>query len=273
MNTIGPDIFKPLVYHYFPEPHASLFMGMLLGVPLKSTKNLYNDMKVVGLTHLIVLSGTNITILASIITSFTLHFGKRLSSLITILIIGIFVIFVGPQAPIVRAALMSICTLVANITGRKSISIYILLCSLIIIIMIWPDWLGTISLQLSYGASLGLIIFGRSSPLISEKKLRMWDNFILYLKEELRLSIAAQIFTAPIIFYYFRQISVIAPISNIVISWTIAPLMFMGMTTIILGSFHPIFGEIPAFLCYGLLTYIIGAADSLAKVPFIFFSF
>ncbi len=272
MSNIGPNIFWPLVNSYLPEPQASLFMGILLGVPLKGTKEIFRVMKIVGLTHLIVLSGSNITILSEMITTITKKIGKKISSVITVLTICFFVLFVGPQAPIIRAAFMSVLTLVANISGKKSISLYLLICSFIIIAIIWPLWVTTISLQLSYGATLGIILFGNSKT-VKKRKITFWGNVLNYISEELRLSIAAQIFTVPIIFIYFRQISTIAPISNILVSWSIAPLMFCGILSLMLGSIYWPLGFLPALVCYGLLTYIIQTMKIISSLPYIFLSF
>ncbi|MBI3366425.1 ComEC/Rec2 family competence protein [Candidatus Roizmanbacteria bacterium] len=255
-----PSIFTSLINSYLPEPHASLLNGILFGVNLKAGKIFYQELKIVGLLHLVVLSGMNITILASITGSLTQFFSKRTSILITILVIILFILFVGIQAPIIRAGFMGILTLVAIVYGRKNIAIYALLLSLIFIAVFWPRWLTTISLQLSYGATLGIILFGQTTS-----KNELW--------RELKTSLAAQVFTVPIIFIYFRQVSLVAPISNLLVAFTIYPLMIFGFATAILGKIHYLFGLIPSFVCYGLLQYMIFVIEKLSKLPFIFFDF
>ena len=158
---ISPSVFTSVIDSYLPEPHASLLNGIIFGVNLKTTKEFYQQLKVVGLLHLVVLSGINITLLSSIISSSTKFLSKSLSTLITILLIISFVVFVGPQAPIIRATFMGLLTHVAIITGRKNFTLYALFLSLIFILIFWPEWLKTISLQLSYGATLGIILFGQ----------------------------------------------------------------------------------------------------------------
>lgn len=255
-----PQIFTSVINSYLPEPHASLLNGILFGVNLKAGKIFYDQLKIVGLLHLVVLSGINITILASITGSLTQFLSKRVSILITILTIILFVLFVGFQAPIIRAGFMGILTLVAIVYGRKNIALYSLFLSLIFIAVFWPQWLTTISLQLSYGATLGIILFGQT---ISKNQL--W--------RELKTSLAAQIFTAPIIFIYFRQISLIAPLSNILVAPLIPPLMIFGFLTAILGKISFYLGLIPAYVCYGLLTYMIWVIEILSKMPFVFVQF
>lgn len=256
----GPSIFTSVINSYLPEPEASLLNGMIFGVSLKTTKEFYQQLKIVGLLHLVVLSGMNITLLAAMISSITKYFSKVISTVITILTIILFVIFVGPQAPIIRAAFMGILTHVAIITGRKNFVLYALFLSLIFIIIFWPSWLKTISLQLSYGATFGIILFGQTKS----------DNFVW---KNLRLTLAAQIFTVPIIFIYFKQISLISPLANLLVSEMIAPLMIFGFLTAFLGKISYFLGLIPSYICYGLLTYMVWVINTLAKIPFAYFAF
>jgi len=258
---LTPSIFTSVIDSYLPEPHASLLNGIIFGVNLRTTKEFYQQLKVVGLLHLVVLSGINITLLSAMISNVTKFLSKLVSTLITILIIILFVIFVGPQAPIIRAAFMGVLTHVAIITGRKNYTLYALFLSLLFILIFWPDWLKTISLQLSYGATLGLILFGQSQPN---------DNFII---KNLRLTLAAQVFTVPIIFFYFKQVSLISPLANLLVAETITPLMVFGFLTAFLGKISYFLGYIPSLISYGILSYLVWVIETLAKLSFTFVQF
>jgi competence protein ComEC len=257
---ITPSIFTSVINSYLPEPQASLLNGIVFGVSLKTTKEFYQQLKIVGLLHLVVLSGINITLLSAMISSLTKFLSKQLSTLITILIIIAFIVFVGPQAPIIRAGFMGLLTHVAIITGRKNYTLYALFLSLIFIIIFWPDWLRTVSLQLSYGATLGIILFGQS-----QSKGYFWKN--------IKLSLAAQVFTVPIIFIYFKQVSLISPLANLLVAETIPVLMIFGFLTAILGKISYFLGYIPSLLSYGILSYLVFVIETLAKIPYIFLQF
>src|SRR3989338_7261226 len=110
-----PSIFTSVINSYLPEPHASLLNGILFGVSLKASNSFYHQLKITGLLHIVVLSGMNITLLSAITAQITSYFGKWVSTLLTILIVIIFIIFVGPKAPIIRAGIMGILTLVSII--------------------------------------------------------------------------------------------------------------------------------------------------------------
>ena len=257
---LTPSIFTNVINSYLPEPEASLLNGIIFGVNLKTTKEFYQQLKIVGLLHLVVLSGINITLLAAMVSSVTKYFSKVISTLITILIIILFVIFVGPQAPIIRAAFMGILTHVAIITGRKNFTLYALFLSLIFVIIFWPSWLKTVSLQLSYGATLGIILFGQGKN----------NNWII---KNLRLTLAAQVFTVPIIFFYFKQISLISPLANLLVAETIPPLMVFGFLTAVLGKISYFLGLVPAYISYGILRYLVWVIETLAKIPYVFLQF
>lgn len=266
----SPVIFTQIINSYLPEPHASLLNGILFGIDLKTTKEFYQQLKMVGLLHIVVLSGTNLTILATIIGFLTQKFSRLISNLITIFLIIIFVIFVGVEAPIIRASIMSILTVVSFSFGRKNLALWGLFLSLIFIAFFWPDWLGTLSLHLSYGATLGIILFGQMK--IYQPK-NLWEKIKLQFKQNLIPSLAAQIFTVPIIFVNFKQISLIAPLSNLLVTPFIPSLMILGFLTAFLGKINYYFGLIFAFLSYGILTYIIFVINFLSKLPFIFIQF
>lgn len=270
MSLPDPSIFTSVINGYLPEPHASLLNGILFGINLKSGKTFYEELKIVGLLHLVVLSGINITMLASITGSLTNFLGKRMSILLTILIIILFILFVGPQAPIIRAGIMGILTFVATLYGRKNYALYAFFLSLIFIAIIWPSWLTTVSLQLSYGVTLGIILFGSFQERKSKKLSQIVKNTVM---KDLKPSLAAQFFTVPIIFIYFKQVSLVAPLSNLLVAWTIYPLMIFGFLTAILGKIHFVFGIIPSYICYGLLSYMVFIIDVLSRLPLVYFKF
>lgn len=266
MSMFSLENFTSVLNAYLPEPHASLLNGILFGVNLKTSKVFFEEIRQVGLLHLVVLSGTNITILSSIIGSLTKKFSKPISILINILIIILFTLFVGVKAPILRAAIMSIITLVAILYGKKSAALYSLFISFVLILLFKPAWIGTISLQLSYGASLGIILFG---TVYERKEGNFLEKIQSALWKELKPSLAAQIFTAPLIFFWFKQISFIAPISNVLVSFLIGPLMAFGFLASVLGSVHPYLGIVPAYICYGLLSYMIFVIKLLSRIPYV----
>lgn len=155
---------------------------------------------------------------------------------------------------------MGILTLVANIYGKRSWTLYSLFLSIIFIFAFRPEWIKTISFQLSYAATLGLIFFGQTRINNS-----LWKEF--------KTSLAAQVFTTPIIFIYFKQVSLISPVANVMVAGLISPLMILGFLTAFLGKINYYLGLIPAYICYGLLSYLVFVIETLSKLPFVFLQF
>lgn len=270
-----PDrsIFTNVINSYLPEPHASLLNGILFGVSLKTTPIFYQQLKMVGLLHMVVLSGINITILCSIVGRLTLFFSKQISILITILSIILFIIFVGPQAPIIRAGFMGVLTLVAVLIGRKSSSLWLLFLSLLpvsLLHLLYPKKITLLSTLLSYGATLGIILF---TPKKNFRPKNLWESFVAIINKELQPSLSAQIFTAPIIFIYFKQISLISPLSNLLTAPFIPPLMVFGFLTAILGKVHYLLGLPFSFVCLAILEYLVSVTKFLSQIPYVFIQF
>lgn len=259
--TFGPSVFTSVINGYLPEPHASLLNGILFGVSLNTTKDLYANLRVTGLLHIVVLSGMNITILASIIGLFTKVLPKFLSIGICLFCIVLFVLFVGAEPPIVRAGIMGILSLLAVVFGRKAVPLYLLFLSLVVTLLFSPDWITSISFQLSYAATFGIIVFASQTNRSRNRVKQAAMN-------ELRPSLSAQAFTAPLIFFYFRQISLVSPLANLLVAWAITPLMIFGFLTCVLGKINYFLGLIPSYISYGFLSYLLFVIDTLSRIPF-----
>lgn len=262
-----PQTLAALAEMYLPQPHAALLNGMLLGLPVNGYKDLYEKLKIVGLLHMVVLSGMNITIMTSIVMRIMGVFGRRAASLLSVLIIIFFIGFVSPQAPVVRAGFCSIFTIVALLVGRKAQPLYLLFLSAVFMGIFWPEWITSISFQLSYGATLGLLLFSATKQKeVQTFKAKIAQEF----KSEFRTSIAAQLFTAPLIFFHFKQLSLIAPLANVLVCFMVGPIMIVGFITVILGKISYMLGIVPAFIVFSMLDYVLWIVDMLAKMPFVF---
>jgi len=270
LYMINPTLFTSLINMYLPEPHASLLNGIIFGIPIRTAKSFYTQLKTVGLLHIVVLSGMNISILANLVGIATQSFGKKISVCIAIVTIILFICFVGPQPPIIRAGCMGILSYIAILSGRQYVALFGLFLSSVFIAIFYPQWITSLSFQLSAGATLGIILFGQTKEQKCQTKTK---QIIFGLYKEMRSSFAAQILTAPLIFITFKQVSFISIVSNLFVSWTIIPLMIFGFLTSVLGTINFYLGIPIAYLCYGLLSYFIFIVDTLSKIPFAFVQF
>lgn len=252
---LSPEQVSAIFSSYLPEPHASLVSGMVIGQPIPKTMGFYEEIKRVGLLHLVVLSGSNISILSAVSGSMLGFLPKKLALILQLCLIVLFVFFVGFQAPILRAAVMACCCNAALLYGRRSLSLYSVLLAVIFFAIWFPEMIPTLSFQLSFAASIGIILIGVPKPK---------DNLLV---RELRPTLAAQLFTAPIIWIAFSEFSTVAILANILVSWTVAPIMIIGL---ILVPLH----YLPLnFLAYSTSTLLLVLSDYMIQVISILSSF
>lgn len=260
-----------------PEPHAGLLTGLLFGTKASLPGLLYDALIRSGTIHVVALSGMNIAIMSRLVRGCLLWLvGRRISSLLTILLICWFVWFVGPSASIVRAAIMGVISLMAVLFGRQYWAIGSWVLAVTIMLLINVSWLGDISFQLSAFATLGIILFdkeesadaGRIASSDGTKHILMTHVIRRCIRDDLRLTLAAQVFTIPIILFHFHRISLIAPIANLAIGWVIAPLTGLGWVTVFLGWIALPLGQVVAWFDWLALEYIVRTIYLISSVPF-----
>lgn len=260
-----PNPFIPLLNSYLPEPQASLLNGVLFGTKANMPKSFYEALIATGTLHVIALSGINISIIINLIAKITLFTGRKLSSLLTIILIVGFVVFVGASPSIVRAAIMGSMSLFAVFFGRRDWGLLSLFLSGGMMLLIDFSLIRNISFQLSFLATFGIILANKKEE--CQKENRLFGQIIHWFKVNLRLTLAAQMFTLPIILYNFRRISLIAPVANLTTEWVMQPVMVLGFVTAFLGYiWHPL-GIISSWIVWVPLTYFITVIEWLAKVP------
>lgn len=285
--------FTSIINQLLPEPHAGLLNGILFGTKATLSKDFLDALITTGTLHIVALSGMNISILASIISTSLLRvFSRRIASLLTVGSIIGFVWFVGPSASVIRAAIMGCITLLAVVFGRQTWGLYSLFIAGGIMLMIHPAWIGDLSFQLSFLATLGIILFGGATEVassslrgvsdeaiskISERSPRFGIHRTLamtmhslysFLENDLRTTLAAQAFTIPLILLTFQRISLVSPLTNILIGWIIPPLTVLGMGTAIAGYIFLPLGQLFAWFAWVLLHYLILVIELTSRLPF-----
>lgn len=266
-----------LVGMLLPEPHAALLSGLLFGSKASFSPDLYAAMVKSGTLHIVALSGQNIAIMEDLIGVFLVPFvGKRRAAVCTIGLVIWFVWFVGPSASIVRAAIMGSIGVLAIVSGRQYWAVLSWMIAVGIMLIVRFSWITDISFQLSAGASLGIILFGKSPRLhamgagVSGRSLvsSLWSAVRVGCEENLRLTLAAQVLTVPIILLSFHRMSLISPIANLAIGWVIAPVTLLGWMTVFLGFFVLYAGQVIAWIDWVLLEYLIRTIRFMSQVPF-----
>lgn len=257
--------FIPILNSLLPEPHASLLNGILFGTKASMPNEFYQALVTTGTLHVIALSGMNITIMITLIAALTLFLGRRVSIILTIAFLVFFVLFVGPTPSVVRAAIMGCMSLTAVYFGRQDWGMLGLFLAAGIMLLTNFSLISNLSFQLSFLATFGIILAGRS---LKCQQGKGWLYKLYFpLKENLALTLSAQLFTLPVLFYNFHRISLISPVSNLLIGWTVQPVMVLGLVTAIAGSIWLPLGMIPAWFTWVPLCYFINVIQLLARIP------
>ena len=257
--------FVPVINSLLPEPQASLLNGILFGVRATIPRYLYQSLIDTGTLHIIALSGMNISILTVLTAKTTLFLGRRASSILTVSLIVLFITFVGPSPSVVRAAIMGSLSLVSIYFGRQNWALLSLILASGIMLIINFSLIKNISFQLSFLATLGILLAGKKLDRQHKKGLK--NRLISFFKDNFLLTLSAQIFTLPVILYNYRRLSLISPIANLSVEWVIQPIMVLGFITSIMGWVWQPLGIIPAWFTWVPLTYLISVVNLLAKIP------
>lgn len=245
-----------------PEPHASLGIGFIAGVRSSIPKEFQDELSRVGLTHIIAVSGYNLTILVLAISKL----GKRLSKyqrlVISLVLIMTFLLITGFSPSVVRAAVVCVISLACGFFGRKISPLNLILISAIITagfnpVYLWED----IGWWLSFLAFFGVLILAPALTGLFSKNKDLGIIAAIIIE-----SLSAQIMTAPLIAHVFGTLSVISLIANIlVIPW----IPFIMLLILIVGSLGIYSTSLAAYLSVVpriVLTCIIMIIEKLSNL-------
>lgn len=234
-----------------PEPHSLLASGLVVAGKGALDDNLEEQFKRVGLIHIVVLSGSNVTIIAEAITKSLSFLPKVIGAAGGIFGIIAFTIIAGTSATVVRSAVMSIIAVVGKTFGRPGSALRALIIAACGMVVLNPDIvLYDPSFQLSFTGTLGLIV-------LSEKieKWFLWVPERGGLHEIICGSIASQISITPMILHMSGIFSVVALLANILV----LPLLPLTMLAVFLTGWAGFIGQffsIPfSIVSYALLSY------------------
>jgi competence protein ComEC len=263
-----------VIYAIFPDPEASLMAGILLGIEGGIPDDLYQDFRDTGTSHVIAISGFNMAIVAGFLAFFfSRAFGPRWGAVAAILGVGLYTLLVGGGAGVVRAAIMAGLGLFAAQVGRRQTGLNSLAFVAAIMALVTPYVLWDISFQLSFMATLGLVLFAtplsdgfqsfasRRLPQETVQRIsRPVSEFVLF-------TLAAQAMTLPVVLYHFRQFSLVSLIANPLILPAQPPLMMLGGAAVLLGLPLRFLGQVIAYLAWPFPAYTIRVVESLAQLP------
>lgn len=261
-------------YKIFPDPEASLLSGILFGVDTGLPKKLQDAFKTTGTAHIIAISGFNIAIIAGLFFRFfkwTLK-NERLGAIFAVIFVFLYAFLVGGDPAVMRAAIMGSLSLFAKQVGRRNAG-FNTLAVVAAIMALWnPLTLWDVGFQLSFFATMGLILYAEPLSNITirffEKITKQEANAVAnIINDNFMLTLAAQIMTIPLMLYYFHRFSWISFIANpFILPVQPAVMILSGLAVFVSLILQPI-GQLLAWVAWPFAGYTIRMVEFFAKTP------
>jgi len=252
------------------EPESSLVQAITFGIRQNIPAELNLAFSQTGLTHIMAVSGMNVSILVMLIMNGLLALGakRKIAFYATVGWIVGFIILVAMPASAIRAGLMGFLLLWALNLGRlNKMTNSIVLAGALMLVLNPKILRDDVGFQLSFLATMSLVYF---YPLISGwyGQMKVFNFIPRIFSESILVTLAAQVLTLPVLIYNFHFVSLISPIANLLALWTILPIMIFTTLGIIFGFIFSAGANIIFFPAWILAKFLIILAKSLALVPF-----
>ena len=256
------NAFESSINRSVHEPNSAFINGILLGSRAEIPTDIKNAFSRTSTTHILAISGYNITIIAAIFSWFFLFFFRRpIAFWFSVAGIFVFAILTGAQASVIRAAIMGVLVLLAQREGRLSDPRNALVLTGALMVFISPRILRyDIGFQLSFAATIGLIYV---APLLERyfEKLPSFFNF----RETFVMTLSAQLFVLPLLIYYFKNLSLVSLPANIIVLPVVPFAMLLGALTGAAGLILPFLGQLVGYFAWLVSAFELSVIKLFAK--------
>jgi competence protein ComEC len=264
------DRFGDALSAALPEPEAALARGMLLGQRASIPPEVNDDFNRAGISHLIAISGSNVSIVAQFaVTSLAWLLGRRLSIVGAFVLIALFTLVVGATPSVVRAAIMGVVMLGAVLAGRSGSALTAVALAAALLTAVSPLAVLDVGFQLSFAATVGLIILARPlqeiiAPLLSRITP---DGVAAVLSESVSVTAAASLAVFPITAANFHRVSLVAVPANIVAVPLFTATILLSGVTAAAGLMSGAAGDVAGRFALVPLWALIQIAGAFASLP------
>lgn len=246
-----------------PYPESALLEGITVAGKRALPEEINDEFKIAGVSHIVVLSGYNVTIVVLIIIKLLSRFPRKVAFGAATFGIAAFCIMAGGSSTIVRAGIMSFLFLVGKFGRRSANANKLLFITGILMVLYNPlILLYDPSFHLSFLATFGLI---NISPLFHRRLKIFTEDSVL--REIIATSLAVEIFLIPYLLYSIGAISLVALPANILLLAFIPATMGIGFISSVLSFVFTSFARIPALISFVLLRYELGIVHFMASFP------
>jgi competence protein ComEC len=262
------NYFLTKINSLIKEPESALLGGLILGAKNSLGQDLQEDFRLAGVSHIVALSGYNVTIIAFGIMASLSFLPRAFALSFGIFGIFLFAVMTGAGATVVRASIMAVLVLIAKSVHRQYDMKYALILAGFFMLLHNPKILVfDLSFQLSFLATLALIFV---CPPIEEKVKFLPQKF--HIRELVVATIATQIFVLPFIVYKMGLVSVYALFTNLFVLPVIPIVMFLGFAIFVSSLITNFIAWPLAWICSILLSYMLAMISFFAHLPFASFT-
>lgn len=247
------------------DEEGNLLLAILLGDKDKLSEDIQESFKTSNLSHMLAVSGAHVSYIILGLTYVLQNsiIGKKNGKIVCIIFLLAFMAITNFTPSVTRACIMAILTLFSSIIYRKS-DVYTNISVAALITLIFnPYSLLDLGFQLSYGGTIGIIIFIKR---IQEKKSN--SKVINYIKQMALVSIYANIIIIPIMMYHFNTVSLTFIISNIMASPILGIIVITGFLFIIASITVKPLTRLIAIFIKPILSILIKISQICSKLPF-----
>ena len=260
------DRLFAVIGELLPNPQAGVLAAELLGDDSGIPEHVVEDFRTVGLSHLLVVSGFHVAIVTLIVVSLSEPLlGRRGAVYFTSAVLVLYMIMVGAEPSVVRATIMGIAYLIGTrLLGRPQSGLASLLVAAILMTAINPLVLWGVGFQLSFAATLGLILYARPLDgwmrrmLLKRVAAETVDGWPGLTVRVIVASLSAQILTIPLVVYYFQQFSTVSLLANVLVMPFQPLIIMLGALTALLGLIFMPAAQVVAWVVWLFLTFTIG---------------
>lgn len=260
---------------YMDSDNSGICSAIGFGERNYLTDNVKNHFKKAGMSHLLVVSGMHMSVVAMI---FLFIFKRLLRKKfiycpLTILLILFYMILIGLSFSVLRSSIMVIIMLLGIMISRQSDSLNSLGISALVILLFNPYSAGDVGLLLSFGSTMGIILFSRPIRIFLVEKLKFHKRILIRILDLIAITLSACTFSTPILILFFKRISLVQILSNLLISPVFEFLLIVVMIGGVLGLTGIAVLYSPfLFVADKLATYIRWVASTTSKLPFSYIS-
>jgi competence protein ComEC len=259
--------FREKVAAIWDDPRVSGFLtAELTGDKSAMDDGDYLAMQETGLAHLFAVSGLHCAFLVTLL-ALLISRRQRLLCAVTIPLLLFYMVMVGMSPSVVRACIMQIFLLIAPLFRRGSDPLTSLAAALLVILLCNPFAAASVSLQLSFSATLGMVLLSpRLYKLLTEwykGKCRPLRTALCFVAANLSATLSAVVFTAPLTAWYFRIFVLVAPLSSLLAVPAAGWSFMAAFVTVLLGFVWLPLASLLGWISWALVRYILWIANGM----------